>query len=217
MSAGGVLYPLITAAAGLGGVLIGTFGNARREREKRDADFMARQLAEFYGPLLGLRSAIRAHGELRVKLSAAQEASWQDLVNSAREEGGTAAIQRLREGSLGQKYSAIIDDEEQKFRELILPWYKKMIEVFRDNISLSEPETRKHFPALIEFVEVWERFLNDKLPGQVSQSLGHTETKLHPLYANIEETHDRLREHLATAKRFFAFYKVSSVRRNRTR
>ena len=74
-----------------------------------------------------------------------------------------------------------------------------MVQTFHDNISLAEPETRKHFPVLVEYVEVWNSFLQGKLPGQVSQSLRHTEANLHPLYDNIRETHERLRAQFSSA------------------
>jgi hypothetical protein len=190
------INPLISGAAALLGVAIGAALNVYAEGKRRRADFTARQLRDFYGPLLGLRSAIRAHSELRVKLQDAQDAAWAQVVEQARQDGGIGAIQKLREGPLGQKFSGMIDEETRQFREVILPWYKKMVEVFRDNISLAEPETRSHFAVLIQFVEVWERFLDGKIPGQVTQELGHTEAKLHPLYDNIERTHDRLRRSL---------------------
>jgi hypothetical protein len=174
--------------------------NLYAERRRRQLDFVARQLAEFYGPLLGLRSAIRTHGELRVKLEAAQDASWRELVRTAREDGGVGVIQRLREGPLGKQYDAMIDEENRHFRENIMPLYRRMVETFRDKISLAETPTRQHFPALIEFVEVWDRFLQGKIPGQVTQTLGHTEKNVHPLYANLEQTHDRLQRRLAGSR-----------------
>jgi hypothetical protein len=46
--------PLISAAAGLLGVLTGGWITNSRERKKQRADHIERQLSEFYGPLITL-------------------------------------------------------------------------------------------------------------------------------------------------------------------
>lgn len=38
----------------------------------------------------------------------------------------------------------------------------------------------------MEFVEIWDRFLADALPGEVVTKLGHAEEKLHVFYDHLE-------------------------------
>ena len=52
-----------------------------------------------------------------------------------------------------------------------------MIDVFRDKMWLAEPETREYFKGLIEFVDVWDKILANKLPRSVASEIGHTEPK----------------------------------------
>jgi hypothetical protein len=59
--------------------------------------------------------------------------------------------------------------------------------------GLAEPETRKYFKTLIEFVDVWDKILADKLPHSIAPAIGHTEQNLQPFYQHIEEVHDRIR------------------------
>jgi hypothetical protein len=187
---------LIAAGSGLLGVGVGAALNLYAEGRRRHAEFVARQLNEFYGPLLGLHAAIRAHTQLRLKIGDAQDATWRDLVQEAREDGGVDAIQRLREGPLGVTYRTMIDEEERHFKEGVFPFYRDMVRVFREHIALADPDTRQHLPALIEYVEVWERWFRGVIPGQVTQAIGHSERNLHPFYRSIEEVHDRLRKQL---------------------
>src|SRR4029077_10623521 len=59
--------PLISAAAGLTGVWVGSSLTLARERKQRQYDFARRQLEEFYSPFCALREEIRAKGEIRAQ------------------------------------------------------------------------------------------------------------------------------------------------------
>ena len=89
-----------------------------------------------------------------------------------------------------------IRDENQTFRELLMPRYREMVDVFRKKMWLAEPETRRHFVELVEFVDVWDKVLNDQLPPAIAPRIGHTEQNLKPFYSHLESTHDRLRAQL---------------------
>ncbi|MBM9512414.1 hypothetical protein [Desulfogranum marinum] len=75
-----------------------------------------------------------------------------------------------------------------------------MLEIIQNNMWLAEKSTLKHFPKLIEFVDLWDRFLKDTLPGEVVQALGHSEKSLHPLYEDLQQRHDELRAKLSEGK-----------------
>jgi hypothetical protein len=86
-----------------------------------------------------------------------------------------------------------IQDENETFRNVLMPRYRAMIDVFREKMWLAEPETRAHFKNLVEFVDVWDKILADKLPRSVAPAIGHTEKNLELFYRHVEEVHDKLR------------------------
>jgi hypothetical protein len=179
----------ILGALGVGsliGTLVAAWLSNRRESAKRRIEFHTRQLEDFYGPLLSLRSYIKAHSELRVKLEQALDALHQDEVENTRQgrEISSAAI------------IANIDEANETFRDVLMPLYRDMIKVFRDRIWLAEPSTRMHFQALIEFVEVWEKVLKGTLERAAARKIGHSEKNLHPFYNNLERVLDRLRREI---------------------
>ena len=75
-----------------------------------------------------------------------------------------------------------------------------MIKIFRDNMWLAEKSTLQHFPTLIEYVDLWDRFMADTLPGEVVTALGHTEESLYSLYKDLQKRHDEIRSQLAEGK-----------------
>ena len=75
--------------------------------------------------------------------------------------------------------------------------YRQMIAIFRDKWSWAEPETRRHLPALVEFVEIWERHLKGAVSGEALEHLAYSEENLKPLFAHLEATHDRLQRVLS--------------------
>jgi hypothetical protein len=175
-----VLNPIISAGAGLLGVLVGGYMSDRRERQKRRGDFITRQLTEFYGPLVAGRAEILARSDLRVKVEQATSAAWPNMVAEARD-----AISRA------------IDYDNTILRETLIPAYHQMVATFREKWSLAEPKTRTYFAALVEFVEIWERHLKGGISGEAIARLGHTEENLKPFYAHLEATHEQLRRRLS--------------------
>jgi hypothetical protein len=162
----------VVGALGVGGLLghlLSGWLTSSRERAKRRVEFRIRQLEEFYGPLLSLHKEIRARSELRVKIQ--EKTSTKESVH----------------------ISQIVDDENKTLREVLMPCYQEMVNVFRTKMWLAEPETRVHFLAPIEFVDVWDKILSDRLPRGIARAIGHTGENLKPFYSHLEATHDRLR------------------------
>lgn len=108
--------PLISAAAGLTGVWVGSSLTLARERKQRQYDFARRQLEEFYSPFCALREEIRAKGEIRAQGSSDER---------------TPTLER-----------SIEYDNEQLRREII-PTFKRMCGLFQDKLWLVEESTRK--------------------------------------------------------------------------
>jgi hypothetical protein len=53
-------------------------------------------------------------------------------------------------------------------------------------MQFAEPSTRQHFRALIEFVELWERYVRDALPGAVADRVVPSEERLSDFYADLQ-------------------------------
>ena len=68
-----------------------------------------------------------------------------------------------------------------------------MAKLFRENLWLAEPETTKHYQHLIEFVELWDRWLAKAIPAEVIKRLEHGEDRLKPFYGYLQQKHDDLR------------------------
>ena len=181
----------IVAALGVGGwigSLINNWMTIRRETAARTVQFRKQQLEQFYGPLLAMHKEIRARSELRVKLQEAIDARHiKDMLYAGpgkTDEASDAHVPAILTN---------IRDENETFRNVLMPRYHAMIDVFRDRMWLAEPETRKYFKTLIEFVDVWYKILADKLPHSIAPAIGHTEQNLQPFYQHIEDVHDRIR------------------------
>jgi hypothetical protein len=123
-------------------------------------------------------------------LNAVDQAHLEDMLNAG-PTGVAEASDRHLPG-----IQKTIDDENRTLREILMPRYREMVDTFRAKMWLAEPETRKHFAAPIEFVDVSDKMLDDRLPRTVSAAIGHTEQNLHPFYSHLETTHDRLRAEL---------------------
>src|SRR5438876_7374710 len=142
---------------GLCGTLLAQFMTGRREKAARAVAFKKQQLEQFYGPLLAMHKEIRARSELRVKLQSALDSShMEDMVRAG--PGGVEAASDVHVPAI----IANVQDENQTFRDVLMPRYREMISTFRDNMWLAEPETRGYFGQLIEFIDVWDKILADK-------------------------------------------------------
>lgn len=166
---------------------------ARRERTQRKHAFIEKQLSEFYSPLLGLRAEVKAHGELRVRLQNEAGEAWRVLSEAVAPGPEAIALTEQR----FPEFQALIEYDNKKLVERLLPCYRKMLDLFRDKLWLAEEETRKHYLTLIEFVDVWDRWIAKSLPAEVIGRIEHGEEKLHPFYEHTQEQHDKLRALIA--------------------
>jgi len=181
----------IVAALGIGGWIgagINNWMTNRRETAARAVQFRKQQLEQFYGPLLAMHKEIRARSELRVKLQEAIDAQHMpDMLHA-----GPGKTEEASDAHLPAILTNI-GDENETFRTVLMPRYHEMIDVFRDKMWLAEPQTREYFKSLVEFVDVWDKILANKLPHSIAPAIGHTEQNLHPFYQHLEEVHDRIR------------------------
>lgn len=166
----------------VGAFVVYVFGIRKLSIQLRNT-FVEKQLSEFYSPIAGCRKRIRAKSELREKISGAANASWQEL---CAQYSDAQKIMHNNE-ELFAPYKSIIEYDNQQIREELIPLYRKMLDVFNEKYWLADQDTRAFYQDFLEFVEIWERFLAESLPGDVIRKLGHTEAKLHPFYEHIEQ------------------------------
>lgn len=184
----------VPAGSGLIGVVIGALLTSRRELKQRKLAFLEKQLSSFYSPMLGFRNEIKTHSAFRVRVQNEASTAWAQLCKDS--EGlGVEANQRIS-NERGPEFSRLIEYDNTKFDEELLPTYQKMVALFRDCYWLAEPETRALYADLLEFVEIWNRWIEKALPVEVLKRLEHGEDKLEPFYEHIEQMHNAIRQKL---------------------
>jgi len=215
---------VVPAVSGFVGVVVGAWLsawlNARREKGQRRYAFRERQLQDFYSPLLGLRTEISSRKEMRGRVHELAYSEWQKLADKAGQSPDSDAPAELYR-QRWPHYEKAGKYDERKLPEELIPTYRKMLSIFRDNLWLAEPETRPFLRTLLEFVDVWERWLADSLPVEVLAKLDRqymggiifsgnlvlppevlskmdfSESKLQPFYDHLESKHDELRKRLS--------------------
>jgi hypothetical protein len=132
--------------------------------------------------------------DTEVKISRAADKAWRKLCDGY--EGNPDGLKKVTDERHGA-FTKIIDYNNEYLGKECIPSYHRMIEVFRKNMWLAEPSTVAYFPSLLDFVDIWDRFLAGALPGEVIQELNHSEESLQPLYGELQKKHDELRGKLA--------------------
>jgi hypothetical protein len=178
---------LIAASAGLLGVLIGTIAATANAKRERKIARLNMQLQEFYSPMLGVRSEIKAKSEVRLKVTSIASQAFT-------EEFGTGALGERRgpPSAVAEKYEAIHDYNNTQWRESLVPLYRQMLDHFTHHMHLAEHSTRVHYDSLCEFVEIWNRSLDESLPSKVAERLSHDEGTLQELYSDLQLHFNRL-------------------------
>jgi hypothetical protein len=178
-----LLQASITAAAGLLGVAIGGWVTARTQKMERKSARIREQLMGFYAPLRGIRAEIRAKSELRVKLHSDADAAWRQVLASESD-----PVRKLKlEEEEWPKYDAVLKYSSEQLKSDLVPLYQRLLRQFTDQMWLAEQSTLRHYSALVEFVEIWNRHLKAPLPYDLIIRLGHEEKKIEPLYDDIEQ------------------------------
>ncbi len=157
---------------------------------------LQRKLEEFYGPLLAIRSQIKAKSELRLKISQLAGEEWPKLIATARESGVERVMQVEKERF--PEYEKLIEYENKQLREETLPAYRDMVSLFISKMHLAESATRDPLVELINFVEVWDRWTDGSLPREVLPRLDHSEKRLYPLYDDLEKQFAVLQHAMST-------------------
>ena len=112
------------------------------------------------------------------------------MVERARQ-GGPEALRELTD-KRSEEFNKIIQYDNKQMEEVDLPAYSQMLELFTSKLHLAEASTRAHLPALVEFIERWNRVSKHTLPGEVVEKIGASEENLMPLYLDLEQHFRRL-------------------------
>ncbi len=180
------LAPICTLLAGYIGVRYGL----KQIRVQKRVDFIQRQLREFYSPLLAYQKEIRANSELRLRISKAANEAWEEVC----ERNPKPFINHDKKF---EPYNKIIEYDNKQLKNELLPLYRKMLSTFRDNYWLAESETGKWYSELYDFIELWERWISNNIPGDVIKKLNHSEKKLKQFYQELEDRSVVLRNKLS--------------------
>src|SRR5947209_6500028 len=119
---------IIAAASGLLGVAVGGYFTVLNQKRERRQQRISVQLAEFYSPMLGLRFDVLARSELRLKLNGTADATWRKMMHEA-QEIGVEHLTRVNKERF-PVFEKIIEDDNRQFAEVIMPAYRKMLELF---------------------------------------------------------------------------------------
>jgi hypothetical protein len=111
----------------------------------------------------------------------------------------------LRERS--PAFDKIIDYNNRQLAEEIIPAYHKMVALFTSKVHLTEPSTIQYFPALLDFVETWDRWRDHSLPVEVLGNLNHSEEALYPFYADLANNFARLQQALGEKRRWWRWWR----------
>ena len=179
----GLWQSIITGATGLLGVAIGASATLSGKKRSRKNKRIKQQLEEFYSPLLGIHKEIRAKSEVRKKLHFLAGATWPEEVK---------VHNRNVPKEIESKYDALVQFSDDQLKQEIVPRYVAMVELYMQKRWLAEDSTLKFDYILVEFVEIWKRFLQNTIPRSVLLSLDHSETKLTPFYDDLQKCFDDL-------------------------
>lgn len=176
--AGSIVAALLSAS--ISALVVYYFG-IRQLAKQRSSDFRKEQLSQFYAPLAGMRKQVRAKSELRLKVSQAANAAWQEICEQYR-----GAIMHDHEDRYAP-FRKIIEYENTQLESELLPIYREMLKLFTERYHLAETETREFYDSFVEFVEIWNRWMAEALPGEVLEKLNHGEEHVLPFYEHLEK------------------------------
>ncbi len=183
---------LIPAASGLAGVTIGGWITLLGQRLGRKNDRLREQLKEFYSPLLGVRSQIKAKTDVRKKITAKAQELWPYKFAEA----SSSESRKVLHGEESAAFKKMLDYNNTQLVEELVPLYRQMLDHVTYHMWLAEPSTIKHYSALVEYVEIWNRFLDHSIPQQVLLDIEHDESSLFPFYEDLRQNFERITREL---------------------
>ena len=158
-------------------------------KKQKEIEYVERQIREFYSPMLGCLSQIEAKSAVRYEISKVSDVAWRRIV-------GRHPKPFEDHEKYFKPFKKSIDYDNDQLRNELIPLYDKMIKIFSENLELAFPETRKWYPELSRFVDLWHRWLDGTIPSEVLQEMDHTEERLKSLYENLDASLENLKKEL---------------------
>jgi hypothetical protein len=114
--------PLITAIAGIGGVLVGGLITFYIQLTDRRLARIREKLDQFYAPMVALRSEIKAKSETRLKLHGIAQRTWEEQLGYLTNPSDKAEFTKERWPS----YEKIFRYSEEQLKTELIPLYRKI-------------------------------------------------------------------------------------------
>ena len=131
---GSLVNALVPALSGLAGVAIGGWITSLNQKRERIETHIKNQLSEFYSPLLGIHSQIKAKSEVRLKVSNAAQALWPAKFVGIDD----PMIKKQISDTDFPAYEKLLDYNKRQLTEELIPLYRKMLEIFTDRMWLAD-------------------------------------------------------------------------------
>lgn len=196
---GGIVAQNFSAITGLLGVYIGGLIANRQSCMQRRIDFVEKQLKELYSPMVGIRKEIQILSEFRLMGEKASDEWWQKICTYGAQIKDPEKAGKYYEEK-GKGIGSQIEYENKQLVDKIIPAYRRMVNIFKENYWLAEEETKIHFSTLVRFVETWERFLSKTHPADVISKIQVKESELMPFYEHLERSYQILRQKVKEGK-----------------
>lgn len=205
------VQPVIAAASALLGVAVGGYFTAHNQKRERQQRRISEQLAEFYSPMLALRARVLAKSELGLKITGEADSAWRAMMERAYKYKEPIDYVEKVTKERSPDFEKLTQYGNRQLAEEIIPAYCKMVELFTLKMHLAELSTIQHFPALLDFVEIWSRWLDQSLPVEVLGRLNHSEEKLYPLYEDLADNFARMQQTLREKRRWWCWWRRPSA------
>ncbi|HRI47329.1 MAG TPA: hypothetical protein PL089_14905 [Ignavibacteria bacterium] len=72
-----------------------------------------------------------------------------------------------------------------------------MLNIFEKKIELANPITQKWYTDFLNFVEIWNDWLNNTIPAEILDKLKYSEESLKPFYKDLESNFNKLQKELS--------------------
>lgn len=170
---------------------IGVRYGLKQIKLQKQINLIEKQLDQFYSPVIGLHKEIKAKSEFRFKINELSTDAWKENARNIGRNGNAPEVVSMHKE---------IEYNNRQLKEEFIPAYNKMLDIFKENYWLAEPETKEFYTELVEYVEVWNRYLKDGLPVGVLDKINHDEGKLKPFYEELENRTKFLRDKILKMK-----------------
>ena len=167
--------------------ILGVYYGQRIYIGQRRFNYKERQLNELYSPILGIIKEIQAKSMVRELINEKANEAWKESIKE------WEASNKSLEGPNIKPYEEIINYNNAQLKEELVPGYKKIISLITENYSLADEETTKWYNVLFEFIEIWNRSLNNSLPIDVVRKLDHREAKHIEFYNHVENQEAKIK------------------------